>query len=55
MANTLVQFRMEEAEKFEASQICARLGLNLQSYLRMCTSRLIQERGIPFSMKLENE
>lgn len=55
MANTLVQFRMEEAEKFEASQICARLGLNLQSYLRMCISRLIQERGIPFSMKLENE
>lgn len=55
MANTLVQFRMDEAEKLEASQICSRLGFNLQSYLRMCTSRLIQEKGIPFSMKLDDE
>ena len=55
MANALVQFRADESEKNEAIQICEKLGMNLPAYLRMCMSRLIQERGIPFSMKLESE
>ena len=52
MTSTLVQFRADEAEKIEAVQICEKLGINLPSYLRMCMSRLIQEQGVPFSMKL---
>ena len=36
-------------------RICARLGLSLPAYLKMCISRLVQEKGIPFSMKLKNE
>ena len=55
MANSLVQFRVDDTEKLEEMQICERLGLNLQSYLRMCLSRLVQERGIPFSMHIEEE
>lgn len=55
MANTLVQFRTDEAEKLEAIQICAKLGLSLQAYLRMCICRMVQEKGIPFDMKLKNE
>ena len=56
MASTLVQFRTEDTEKLKAIQILDRLGLSLPSYLRMCVSRLNQENGIPFSMKLgENE
>lgn len=55
MASTLVQFRTDEAEKIEAIQICEKLGMNLPSYLRMCMSRLVQEKGVPFSMKLEPE
>ena len=55
MANTMVQFRTDEAEKLEAMRICARLGLSLPAYLKMCISRLVQEKGIPFSMKLKNE
>ena len=55
MANTLVQFRTNEAEKLEAMRICEKLGMSLPAYLRICLSRLIQEKGIPFSMKLENE
>ncbi len=53
MANTLVQFRAEETSRIKAVEICERLGIDLQTYLRMCMSRLIQENGIPFSMKLE--
>ena len=52
MANALVQFRADEAEKMEAIQVCEKLGMNLPSYLRMCMSRLVKEQGVPFSMKL---
>ena len=55
MANTLVQFRAEETARVKAMNICERLGIDLQTYLRMCMSRLIQENGIPFSMKLDGE
>ena len=54
MASTLVQFRTEDIEKAKAVIICERLGLDLQSYLRMCISRLNQENGIPFSMNIND-
>ena len=53
MANSLVQFRTDDTSKIKASVICERLGIDLPTYMRMCISRLIQENGIPFSMKLE--
>lgn len=53
MANTLVQFRTEETTRIKAINICEKLGIDLQTYLRLCMSRLVQENGIPFSMKLE--
>lgn len=52
MANSLVQFRTEDISRIKAIQICERLGIDLPTYMRMCISRLIQENGIPFSMKL---
>ncbi len=55
MANTLVQFRADETVRIKATDICEKLGIDLQTYLRMCMSRLIQENGIPFSMKLDGE
>ncbi len=55
MSSTLVQFRTEDTEKLRAVQILDRLGLSLPAYLRMCVSRLNQENGIPFSMKIEEE
>ena len=55
MASTLVQFRTEDTEKLKSVQILEKLGLSLPAYLRMCMSRLNQENGIPFSMKLEEE
>jgi DNA-damage-inducible protein J len=35
-------------------KICEQLGIDLQTYLRMCISRLIAENGIPFSMRVED-
>lgn len=54
MANTLVQFRADETERAEAAQILDQLGLDMPSYLRMCVTRLVREKGIPFSMRIEN-
>ena len=55
MASSLVQFRADDSEKLLAIQICEKLGLSLQAYLRMCISRLIQAKGIPFSMHIEED
>lgn len=54
MANKLVQFRTDEATRTKAIRICEQLGIDLQTYLRMCISRLILENGIPFSMKVND-
>lgn len=54
MANTLVQFRTEETARIKAVNICEKLGIDLPTYLRMCMSRLIQENGVPFSMKVSD-
>ena len=54
MANTLVQFRTDETSRIKAIQICEQLGIDLQTYMRMCIARLISENGIPFSMKLQD-
>lgn len=53
MANSLVQFRMDNSTRIKATDICERLGIDLPTYMRMCIARLIEENGIPFSMKLE--
>ena len=54
MANTLVQFRTDEISRIKAMLICEQLGIDLQTYMRMCISRLISENGIPFSMKVQD-
>ena len=54
MSNSLVQFRVDENERAEATTILNQLGLDLPSYFRICMARLIKERGIPFSMKIDD-
>lgn len=55
MANSMIQFNTDEITKLKAVGICENLGIDLQTYLRLCMSRLVQENGIPFSMKLGDE
>ncbi len=40
MANTLVQFHVEETVRIKSVNICEMLGTGLQTYLRICMSRL---------------
>ena len=54
MASTLVQFRTDDIEKSNAIDICKTIGMDLQDYLRLCMSRLISEKGIPFSMNVDD-
>ena len=54
LASTLVQFRIEKDEKQRSSQILETMGLSLPAYLRICMIRLNKEKGIPFSMKLDD-
>lgn len=50
MANTLVQFRIDEKQRKQAEGICEQLGFDLSSYLRMSVTRLVREKGVPFSL-----
>lgn len=53
-ARNLVQFSVDEISKIQAALICNQLGIDLQTYLRMCIARLIDKNGIPFDMVLNN-
>ncbi len=55
MSNALVQFRADDTAKLKAMNICEKLGIDLPTYMRMCIAKLIQENGIPFSMKIDTE
>ena len=54
MANALVQFREDDITRIKAIQICEQLGMDLPTHLRICIARLVQENGIPFTMKINN-
>lgn len=55
MAKNLVQFRLDEKSKIQASLICNKLGIDLQTYLCICIAKLISNNGIPFEMTLNQE
>lgn len=56
MANSLLQFRIDNQLKEEASKIYAQLGLDLPTAIRIFLKRSVQVRGIPFVMQLpDNE
>ena len=42
MSSALVQFRTDDESKIKAMNICQKLGMDLQTYLRMCA----EENGI---------
>ena len=52
MANGLLQLRVDDNLKREATEIYSQLGLDLPTAIRMFLTRSVQVRGIPFSMQL---
>ena len=54
MANTLVQFRIDDTLRQQANELCMKLGMDLSTYLRMSLAKLVQEQGVPFALKLNS-
>ena len=50
MTNTLVQFRVDEKLKNEASKIYEDLGLDLSSAVKLFFKKTLKMSGIPFSI-----
>lgn len=54
MANSLIQLRIDEQLKTEATDIYEKLGLDLPTAIRIFLTRSVQEQGIPFDMTLKS-
>ena len=54
MATSIVQFRIEDDLKAQATEIYEKLGLDLSTALRIFLKRSVAVKGIPFSMTLDN-
>ena len=55
MANGLLQLRIDDTLRKEASDVYSKLGLDLPTAIRMFLRRSVQVRGIPFSMILPED
>ena len=55
MANSLIQLRIDDKLKTEATNKKEKLGLDLSTAIRIFLTRSVEERGIPFTMKLDTE
>ena len=52
MATTLVQFRIDDELKNQASAVYDALGIDLSTAVRMFLKRSVMVNGIPFNMTL---
>ena len=52
MANGILQLRVDDELRREASKIYEKLGLDLPTAIRIFLTRSVQVRGVPFSMQL---
>ena len=50
-----VRARVDSNIKKEAEAIFAKIGLNTSQAINIFLNRVIQERGIPFELKIPNE
>ena len=55
MSTTLIQVRVEEKLKIDASKVFESLGIDTSIAIRMFLKRVILTNGIPFSMVLPNQ
>ena len=55
MATSVVQFRVDDDLKEQATEVYEKLGLDLSTALRIFLKRSVAVRGLPFSMTLGNE
>ena len=51
----VIQFRVDDSLKAEATSVFEKLGLDLSSAMRMFLKRSVDAQGIPFPMMLEKD
>ena len=55
MADSMIQLRVDDKLKADATRLYEKLGLDLPTAIRMFLIRSVQEEGIPFQMTLKKE
>ncbi|MCI9306787.1 MAG: type II toxin-antitoxin system RelB/DinJ family antitoxin [Lachnospiraceae bacterium] len=55
MAISVMQFRVDDELKAQATAVCENLGIDLPTALRMFMKRTVLVNGIPFSMTLPKQ
>ena len=55
MATSIVQFRVDDDLKKQATELYDKLGIDLSSAMRMFLKRSVSVNGIPFAMVLPKE
>lgn len=53
MAQTLVNFRIDETTKKQMEQICSELGITLSTAFNIFAKKVIREKRIPFEVSID--
>ena len=53
LAQTLVNFRIDENTKKEMEQVCNELGMNVTTALNIFIKKMIREKRIPFDVSID--
>ena len=53
MAQTLINFRIDETTKKQMEQICNELGITMSTAFNIFVKKLIREKRIPFDVSID--
>jgi len=53
MAQTLVNFRIDETNKKQMEQICSELGITMSTAFNIFAKKVIREKRIPFDVSID--
>lgn len=53
MAQTLVNFRIDESTKKQLEQICSELGITMSTAFNIFAKKVIREKRIPFDVSID--
>ena len=53
MAQTLVNFRIDETTKMQMEQVCSELWLTMSTALNIFVKKVIREKRIPFDVSID--
>lgn len=54
MAQTLINFRIDELTKKQMEQICSELGITMSTAFNIFAKKVIREKRIPFDVSIDS-